>query len=218
MDIYFIYKSLNNIYNQLNKDPSDIDNKDLLVMMDPFFITEMELLNIEYKKINKRRIKRGGSSESNSNSSNNNLESSNNSELNNSDNSDNNNSDNSENSENNNGLSKAELKAQRKEEKQQKKAEKLQEKREKKQEKIKEDLEVSTEQQMEKMEEEERAKKRDPKANDASASIKKMLYKSLKVLIILALIGGGPFLPWILITYYTFKKLSSSYRYLITPM
>ena len=207
MDIYFIYKSLNNIYNQLNKDPSDVDNKDLIVMMDPFFITEMELLNIEYKKIKKSRIKRGGSSESNSNSSNN-------SESNNNENSEN--SGNNEN--NNNGLSKAELKAQRKEEKQQKKAEKLQEKREKKQEKIKEDLEVSAEEQMEKMEEEEKAKKRDPNATDASASIKKFLYKSLKVLIILALIGGGPFLPWILITYYTFKKLSSAYRYLITPM
>ena len=63
MDIYSIYIGFKNIYYQLEKDPEDIETEDMLVMIDPFFITEKEFFDLDRQvggSLSKRRLSGGG--------------------------------------------------------------------------------------------------------------------------------------------------------------
>ena len=63
MDIYSIYIGFKNIYYQLEKDPEDIETEDMLVMIDPFFITEKEFFDLDRQvggSLSKRGLIGGG--------------------------------------------------------------------------------------------------------------------------------------------------------------
>jgi hypothetical protein len=186
MDLYNLFVSGEKIYKQIKKSPRELTYEDYLLMMDPFFISENDIIDVE--KMDKLK---GGSSDdefgedlSSLSSLSQSLESGDSSES---------------KKDKSNFLSK------------------FFKKNEMSEKDIKDELEGSDSEQLSPEEQEIKDEMKKDKKN-ALKNFKSGTGKFLKYFILLLFIGGGPLFIWFFIMYHTFKRMKSTYKWMIEPM
>jgi len=194
MDLYNLFVSGEKIYKQVQKSPKELNYEDYLLMIDPFFISEHDIVDVEknYKNKNKNKNKRGGSDgtdefgESESGESESGESESGESESGESD---------KGSEEGKKGKSLSDYFSGKMSEK---------------------EIQDEETNEDEKDPEKEAEEKTDRK--DALKNFKDGAGSFIKYFVIMLLIGGGPLFIWFIIMYHTFKRMKSTYKWMIEPM
>lgn len=208
MDLYNLFVSGEKIYRQIQKSPSELTYEDYLLMMDPFFISENDIVEVERKK---KRSKRGGSEEAGSGDG---EASSGDGEASSGDGDDGGDDfgDDDGDSEEGGKKKKGFLSKLMKGDLSELSDEELAEEEAKLLEQDTENMENEGESS------EENEEKKDKDKKNALKEFKGNIGTFLKYFVLLLFIGGGPLLIWFVIMYHTFKRLRTTYKWMIEPM
>ena len=210
MDLYNLFVSGEKIYNQIQKSPSELTYEDYLLMMDPFFISENDIVEVERKK--KRRSKRGGSEESveveSPSGDGDGNEEGDGDDF--GDDGDDGDEDGGEDGNKDSGKKKdSVLEKIKKGDFSSLSDEELAEEEAKLLEQDEENYSQTSE---------ENEDKKDKEKKNALNEFKGNMGSFLKYFVLLLFIGGGPLIIWFVIMYFTFKRLRSTYKWMIEPM